>query len=477
MTRPVARRAGTVVLAWTLGVGMAMAQDDVSPRAFRLFLLDGSEVATYGEASRVGDDVIAMVPTGLDDADGEALQAVTLPADAVDWARTDEYLRAVRLAQYRAASSEREYAAFTADVAATLDRVASTPDPLARIAMVEGVRRRLAAWPDEHYGDKQDEAARMLDLLDDVLVGLRAAAGQREFAFALSSGSAPSPPSPPPPPLRPAPTLQEIVMQALAVAPHVESAYEREALLTRALATVRRGDTTWDRDWRRRTERTLERRLSDERRVARAYEVLRERVLDRAGRLAAAADVRALLALRADTVRRDERLGRQRSIEMTALLTHLETQLASARQLRLALDRWEARRPVLDAYRRAMLDLFESAGPVLHALDDVRTLSGPPLDELERARAILKGVEVMSQRLQPPDEGRSLLALLASAVQMADTALVRRRAATQAADLSEAWDASAAAAGALLVFDRLRDDLAALLQPPADISVAASASR
>src|SRR5690606_36976244 len=137
VTRPVARWAGTVVAALVLAAGPAAAQSDVSPRAFRLFLVDGSEVATHGEPSRVGDDVVAMVPMGPEGPEGQSLLAVTLPADAIDWERTEAYLRSVRLAQYRATSSERDYAAFTADIAATLDRVADTPDPLARIAMVE----------------------------------------------------------------------------------------------------------------------------------------------------------------------------------------------------------------------------------------------------------------------------------------------------------------------------------------------------
>src|SRR5690606_29131006 len=107
--------------------------------------------------------------------------------------------------------------------------------------------------------------------LDDVLVGLRAAAGQREFTLAITSGDSAPLPSPPPPVLRTAPTLQEIVTQALAVVPHVRSAREREALLTGALAIVERGDPAWEGDWRRRTGRAIERRLGDERRTTQAY--------------------------------------------------------------------------------------------------------------------------------------------------------------------------------------------------------------
>lgn len=466
--------AAAAIAAWTLGAGTLWAQA-VSPRAFRLFLIDGTEVATHGEASRVGDEVVAMVPIGLDRTGAPTLQAVTLPASRIDWPRTEAYLQAVRLAQYAAATGDRDYAAFTADVAATLDRVSSTADPLARIAMVEAVRRRLADWPREHYGYRASEATAMLSMLDEVLIGLRAAAGQREFAFALAAGAVPAPVEPPP--LRTAPTLQAVVTQALGLAAHVDSPRERETLLRGALELVESNAAAWDRDWRRETTRAIERRLDAERRISRDYDALRSRVVARAARFAAAADVRALLALRADTARRDERLGRQRPAEITGLLAHLDAELAATRQYRLLLDRWEARRDVLGGYTAAIVRVLGTADPVIVALDDIRTLSGPPLGDINRASAILKGVDVAVLQMTVPEEGRELHGLLRSGLQMAATALERRRDATLSGELSQAWQASAAAAGALMVVERLQREAAQLPLPPTRASAAASASR
>jgi len=347
--------------------------------------------------------------------------------------------------------------------------------PLARVTLVEGVRARLAAWPQAHFGYRQDEAVALLSMLDEVLMGLRAAAGEQRFSLTLTAGTPPAPP--PAPVLRTTATLQDVVRQVLAVSPHLANAAEREALLTHALASVRGAEGTWDPTWRKAATRDLERRLDVERRATRAYAALRTRTLQRAERLVASADVRGLITLRDDVRRRDTRLGELRPGEMVGLLAYLEQQLDDARRYRLALDRWEARRPALDAFAGAMRALLGQSTLVIDALDDVRTLAGPPLDDLDRAYGVLTGVEVAVAQLQAPDEARALHGLLTSFLQMATQALQRRRAATVSGNLSQAWDASAAAAGALLLVDRMRDDLPALTQRPSSSDLVASATR
>ena len=56
--------------------------------------------------------------------------------------------------------------------------------------------------------------------------------------------------------------------------------------------------------------------------------------------------------------------------------------------------------------------------------------------------------------------------LLVSAVQMADTAARIRREATLAGDVGRAWDASSAAAGALMLGARATTDIRNLSRPP-----------
>jgi hypothetical protein len=55
---------------------------------------------------------------------------------------------------------------------------------------------------------------------------------------------------------------------------------------------------------------------------------------------------------------------------------------------------------------------------------------------------------------------------LVSAVQLADNAARIRREATLAGDMARAWDASSAAAGALMLGTKARTDILALLRPP-----------
>jgi hypothetical protein len=56
--------------------------------------------------------------------------------------------------------------------------------------------------------------------------------------------------------------------------------------------------------------------------------------------------------------------------------------------------------------------------------------------------------------------------LLVSALQLAIRAATSRRLAITGSDMKTAWEASAAAAGALLMFERAQDDLRKLATPP-----------
>jgi hypothetical protein len=442
------------------------------PPLFRLFLTDGTEVTTYGEFARLDEQVVAAVPVGRLDAPVPDLQTVTVAARHVDWPKTEAYLQAVRLAQYTASTAERDYAAFAEDVAYTLDQVATTPDPLARIGIVERARTRLIEWPRQHYGYRQQDAVAMLAVLDDVLAGLRAAAGQQHFTLTLASGTA----VPPAPAVRPLPTLRDVVSQALALSRHLVDPAERTRLLGHVLGLLD-GDHDWDRAWVRKMRRDTRSALETERTTTRAYTSLRDRVLARAATLLEKADVRSLMALRADTLSRDERLGRQRPSEMAALLAQLDLQLDDARQLRLALDRWDARRPVVEAYVRATSDLIETLRPLVRALDDIRALSGPSTFGLDRADGVLAGAQMRLQQALTPEEAGPVQALMAAALQMAAHAVRTRRAAMTTGDMNIAWEASAAAAGALMTLERARTDLAHLADAPRPGTPAQGTSR
>ena len=56
---------------------------------FRVFLKDGRSLVSYGELARVGDRVVFSMPTDV--GANPALRLVDIPADQVDWDRTDRY--------------------------------------------------------------------------------------------------------------------------------------------------------------------------------------------------------------------------------------------------------------------------------------------------------------------------------------------------------------------------------------------------
>jgi hypothetical protein len=458
-------------LLWFLGVVAVVcgaerpiaAQDAAPSPLFRLFLTDGQIVTTYGEYARVDDVVVASVGMGQHPDTGEALlEMVTLPADVVDWQASEAYTASVRLALYTASTAERDYAAFTEDVARTLDRVSVTPDALEKIALVEQARSRLSTWPQLHYGYRQDDIDAMLSVLDDVLVGLRASAGQQHFTLVLAAGA----PIPlPPPPLLPPPTFKDVVAQALGLSRHLTDAGERIQVLTH-VARLTSARTVRRQAWARDARRAAQRQLEIERRASDAYARLRQRTMARSAQSLSRADVRALMAIRRNVDAQDTALGRQRPAEIGSLYAHLDAQLDEARQLRLALDRWEQRRPILEAYVRRASDVLAALAPMTGALEDIKTLAGPPLVVLDRVDAQLAGPRALLHGWTAPGEAAGVHAIIESAIQMTASALRERRLATLSADLPQAWQASAAAAGALLMLDRAGGELAHLLRAP-----------
>jgi hypothetical protein len=439
----------------------------VAPNAswFRVFLLDGQILSVVGEFSRVDDLVMLQVPIGPPAASGmPEARTVTIAASAIDWARTEANRQAQRRAQFERAGGARAYAAFTEEVAATLRDVAVLPDPAERIRRLEAARVQLAQWPAAHHGDRADEVAQTLSVVDDLLNGMRAAAGQQAFTLALSTTPAPAP-MPTPPPL-PTPTLQDVVTQALGLAPRVADAGERLLLLQSAEAMLM-SPSDLDRRWARSTLGQVRRQIKTERTVTRRYEQLRAWMLDKATRLLAVADVRGLMRVREEVVSRDARLKQQRPAEVTSLLATLDMRLDQARRQRLLLERWTERQPALKAYTAVLGPHLSATAALPRALEEVKALSGPQLALLAQAESQLANARAHTGVAVVPDEARGSQQVWLSAQQLAARALQARRAAIRSGNLQQAWEASAAAAGALMLLQQLRTDLPRLLDPPA----------
>ncbi len=64
---------------------------------YRVFLTNGSSLASYGEFARVADRVVFSMPLGGSHT-APALQLVSIPAASVDWAATEQYADAARAA-------------------------------------------------------------------------------------------------------------------------------------------------------------------------------------------------------------------------------------------------------------------------------------------------------------------------------------------------------------------------------------------
>lgn len=449
-----------LVAAIVCSVLMAAAVEAGDAALLRVFLTDGRSVTSYGEYARVGDRVVFSMPLGSDD----ALQLVNLPAALVDWDRTMEYADAARAERYAATRGEHDYALLTGRVARFLNEVARSTDAHERLDLARQARLALEGWPGRHYGYKAGDVGQILVLLDDIITELGAAAGETEFELSLVAG--PPPVRPPPVVLLPRPGLQDSVDQALEVARLTDVPADRMSLLTAVAAVLDRHAATLPSPWVRARRGDVRDAIKREARLDRDYGTLTRRTMAKATTAAARADVRAIESLRDQVRRRDARLGHERPAVVGALLASVDARLDAARRLRLARDRWELRQPAYDAYRQAIADPVRAFDRNEDELQDIRRLAGPEPSALTR---LAVGFEVAARRLDrviPPEELKAAHGLLVSASRLAASAVDVRTEAVRSGDLRTAWDASAAAAGAMMLFTRAREQMEAVFQLP-----------
>jgi hypothetical protein len=429
---------------------------------FRVFLNDGSSLVSYGEPARVGDRIVFSMPTTAN-LENPPLHLVNLAAGQVDWPRTERYAEAARASKYYASVAEADYAALTDQVAAALTAVASATDPAARLAIVEKARRTLADWPRTHFHYREDEIRPMLGMLDEIVAELRAQSGGARFDLAFVARSeAPAARES----LLPLPTPKETVEQVLVAARLAESPAERLSLLSAAIGALERDSDRLPGDWRTETRITLGRTLAAELDTERQYQQLTARILALASARSNAADVRGVERLKRDVETTDLQLGQKRPDVISGLLVSLEAHLDAARALRLAHDRWELRSADFRAYGNQMTGPLSRLERLQTPLGDIKSLVGSSPFALS---AILRGADQATKALSaivPPDEFRSVHALFLSAAHLADTAAKIRMEAALTGDLRRAWDASSAAAGALMLEAQARNEFKTLFQRP-----------
>src|SRR6185503_12313519 len=122
---------------------------------YRVFLRDGSTVLSFGEFARVADRIVVSLPVG------QALQMLSLPADSVDWERTDAYAESVRANRYAATRGPDDLALLSGAVSRALSDISIVRDPNQKIAMALEARQNVMRWAAEHFGYEAGRVAQL----------------------------------------------------------------------------------------------------------------------------------------------------------------------------------------------------------------------------------------------------------------------------------------------------------------------------
>ncbi len=438
----------------------SVAADDAT--FLRVFLKDGTSLTSYGEPALVRDHVVFSMPMATS-SPNPPLHLIDLPLSRVDWDRTARYATAARAAHYVQTQAERDYAALSSEIAKTLSDVAATIEPEKRIAIVERARTALADWPQNHYNYRQSEVRQMLSMLDEAIADLRAAAGAQRFNLALAAYV-----DPPAivEPLLPPPSLQESIEQLLRAAKVVDNPADRISLYAAAVANIDKSRASLPADWASTARTDAESAMRAEQRMDQSYRLFTARLVATADVQARMADIAGLERLLRSIPQRDAALGAKRPDTVTALIATIEAKLDAARRLQLARDRWEMRAPAYQQYQADLAKPAQLFAQLKPSLERIKSLSGSTPASLTLIERTAKSILLIVAAINPPHELSAAHALFVSAVQLSVNAAQIRREAVIAEDMTGAWNASSAAAGALMLMARANNDMLAIVRRP-----------
>ena len=455
-------RVSPLLLALVLACGLAAPEAAAQASAqgqeaslFRIFLVGGESLVSYGEFARVADTIVFTVPLGNTSAT-PALHMVSIPASSVDWRRTEEYANAVRAKRYAETRGEEDFTLLASRVTQALNDINVNTDPKRRIAMAEEARRNLAAWPAANYGYRAGDVAQLVAMLDDVVAELRTKAGDGAFALSLVATTV-APPiaaeiiAPP----SAEGTLELAFRAALATA----DPGERINLLRAIASFPGPADPASAASFRASVDAALQAELS----VEKAYGDLARATLKEADQRAKNGDPRALRQVIARALAADDRLGQRRPNQMAALLATLDLRLEEAQRVRVAHDAWLRRVDTFKDYRqatKASRERMSQLGPQLRLIRDRKGTVVRALERLEMAATV--GIHELRMTEVPP-ELAATHNLLITAFQLARQASSARRYALSSKNTTLAWDASSAAAGALMMAERAAEELERLI--------------
>lgn len=426
---------------------------------YRLFLMDGTTLISYGEFARVADRVVFSIPLG-DTAESPALQLVSIPQASVDWERTNRYSDAVRARRFAETRGESDFAGLSSRVTDALNEIALTRDPARRLAMALEARGNLARWPSENFGYRAAEVGQLVGMLDEVISELRVAAGQSSFDVSLVANITP----PSAAELLPPPGFRETMEQAVAAAAATAEPAERVSLLRAVASALAEPARTGG--WAAVLHARASSELAQELRLERSYLELTSSTIAAATARAARGDVTGVQSLVQRVLATDDRLGRRRPHETAALLALLDLRLDEARRLRLARDAWAVRVELFKTYRSAIAPPIDELRRLSRSLESIRQLAGPEPRLLPRLEQRLVMGKLQIAAITPPVELQPAHELIAAAFQMARRAASSRRNAVSSGNMTLAWEASSAAAGALMMLSLAQKELRALTEPP-----------
>jgi len=427
---------------------------------YRLFLKDGSFIVSYGEYAKVGQEVVLSMPLGSDVAT-PTLQLITIPTDSVDWARTDRYSQSVRYQHYASTRAEDDFAVLSAEVAAILNEISLTTDRGRAVQVADEARRRLAAWPGEHLGYRSADVADIIGLIDEAMSRLGNSGAGAPIQLSLVAA-----PSVQLEPVLGQPTPRDQVRRLVTLAPTALRSADRVAMLRAAVALMDDPRSGISSDESSELRRSLETQIRDELSTDAAYARASTRLLNVAQQSAQAGRVSGVQRVLDSVPEEDARLGRKRPEAVAALRAALDAKLEATREFRLRHDQWTQRRGIYRSYVESVSAQVSQLVKAQASLEAIRALDGPSPRRLAGLQRVLSGGVDRLQGIVPPDQLRATHDLLIAAWRFAVGAVDTRQKAIVAGDLPTAWQASSAAAGAILLLTRAQGELREALKPP-----------
>jgi len=446
------------MVIWACAV---QAQAATNATLFRLFLKDGSALVSYGEFTRVQDRVVFSMPVG-GPPDEPRLQVVWISAASVDWPRTDRYSESARYQHYADTQGEQDFAILNNDVAKVLNDIALSTNRAQALALATQARAALAEWPRQHHGYRQDEVREIVAIIDESIANLRSAGGATNFDVALVASS----PAVPLEPVLGMPSQREQLDQVLRLAAVTQNATDRVALLQSALVMVNESGAGLVGTELTAMRASIEARIRTDFEVDRKYNRLAQQLTQRAAREAGRARIAGVEKTMDRLVREDVKLGQRRPEIVESLRASIEASLGDARRLRLLRDQWVLRQALYRDYQRLVGGELLSLVKAQPQLEAIRRLDGPPLSTLQSLRSRLTGGAERLERMEVPDDLRGTHSMLVGAWRFAENAAKGRADAVSSGNVARAWEASSAAAGALLMLSQAQKGIQDLLELP-----------